>query len=148
MARILVVDDEASVLKLFEAILTRLGHDVVTASSGRTGVEAYRRHRPMATILDLNLPDMHGIEVLTEIRVLDPHAPVLIWTGAATEGLEQEARQRGVAEFLVKGFSLHEFGAALTRVLQQEHRVASAVSPCKQARGRMMPSHDDGPWGH
>jgi len=146
MARILVVDDEASVLNLFEAILTRLGHEVVTASSGRTGVEAYRRHRPMATILDLNLPDMHGIEVLTEIRVVDSHAPVLIWTGSVTEGVEQEARQRGVTEYLVKGFSLHEFGAALTRVLKQDHRAASAESPL-YARGRMMPSHDDGPWG-
>src|SRR5437868_1219711 len=116
MASILVVDDEASVLKLFEAILTRLGHDVVTASSGRTGIEAYRRHRPMATILDLNLPDMNGIEVLTEIKTLDPHAPVLIWTGARTEAWEQQARQQGVTEFLVKGFSLHELGAALTRV--------------------------------
>jgi len=82
----------------------------------------------MATILDLNLPDMHGIEVLTEIRVVDPHAPVLIWTGAGTEGVEQEARHRGVTEYLVKGFSLHEFGAALTRVLQQDHHAASAGS--------------------
>src|SRR4029079_4367624 len=95
MARILVVDDETSVLNLFGAILTRLGHEAVTASRGRTGVEAYRRHRPMATILDLNLPDMHGIEVLTEIRVVDSHAPVLIWTGSVTEGGEPEARARG-----------------------------------------------------
>ena len=129
MARILIVDDEASVLKLFEAILTRLGHDVVTASSGRTGVEAYRRHRPMATILDLNLPDINGIEVLTEIKAVDPHAPVLIWTGAGTEAWEQQARQRGVTEFLVKGFSLHELGAALIRVLKQDHRAVSAALP-------------------
>src|ERR1041384_3240705 len=122
MARSLVVYEQASVLKWFEAILTRLGHVVVTASSGRTGVEAYRRHRPMATILDLGLPDIHGIEVLTEIRLVDPHAPVLIWTGSVTEGVEQDARQRGVTEYLVKGFSLHEFGAALTRVLKQDHR--------------------------
>lgn len=128
MARILVVDDEASVLTLFEAILTRLGHDVVTASSGRAGVEAYRRHRPMATILDPNIPDMDGIEVLTEIQAVDPHAPVLIWTGAGTEAWEQHVRQRGVTEFLMKGFSLHEFGAALIRVLKQDHRAVSAVS--------------------
>lgn len=113
MARILVVDGESMVLKLFEVILKPLGHEVLTASSGRKGVEVYRRHRPKATILDLNLPDMNGIEVLTEIRTVDPHAPVLIWTGADTEGLEREARQRGVTEFLIKGFSLHELGAAL-----------------------------------
>ncbi|MGH7217027.1 MAG: response regulator [Nitrospiraceae bacterium] len=129
MGRILVVDDELMMLNLFELILTRLGHEVVTASSGRTGVEAYRRHRPMVTILDLHLPDMNGIEVLTEIRAVDPRAPVIIWTGAGTEALEQQARQRGVTEFLVKGFSLHELGAALQRVLKQADRTVSAVSP-------------------
>lgn len=129
MARILVVDDEAMVLNLFEATLKRLGHEVLTASSGRKGVETYRRQRPTATILDLNLPDMNGIEVLTEIRAVDPRAPVIIWTGAGTEAEEQQARQRGVTEFLVKGFSLHELGAALKQVLKQEDRTVSAVSP-------------------
>jgi DNA-binding response OmpR family regulator len=113
MARILVVDDEPLVLNLFETILKPLGHEVLTASNGRTGVDVYRRHRPKATILELNLPDINGVEVLTEIRAVDPHAPVLIWTRADTKGLEQEARRQGVTEFLEKGFSLKELGAAL-----------------------------------
>ena len=58
MGRILVVDDESKVLKLFEAILKPLGHEVLTESSGQMGIEAYRLHRPMATILELNLPDI------------------------------------------------------------------------------------------
>jgi DNA-binding response OmpR family regulator len=115
MGRILVVDDESMVCNLFERMLLHLGHEVVTAWNGRTGVEAYRRYRPMATILDLHLPDMNGIEVLTEIRAVDPQAPVIIWTGGDTEGWEYQARQRGVTEFLVKGFSLRELGAALQR---------------------------------
>lgn len=114
MARILVVGDDAMVLNVFEATLTRLGHEVVAASSGRTGIEAYRRHRPMATILDLQLPDMNGIEVLMEmIRAIDPRAPVMIWTGAGTEALKYHAQQRGVTEFLGKGFWLFELGEAL-----------------------------------
>lgn len=114
MARILVVGDEAMVRNVFEATLTRLGHEVVTASSGRQGVEAYRRYRPLATILDLQLPDMNGSEVLMEmIRAVDPRAPIIIWTGSGTEALEHYARQRGVTEFLVKGFSLFKLGEAL-----------------------------------
>ena len=129
MDRILVVDDELTVCKLFEKVLTRLGHEVVVASTGRMGIEAYRQLRPRATILDLHLPDMNGIEVLTEIRVVNPYASVIIWTGAGTEAWEQQARQQGVTEFLVKGFSLHEFGAALQRVLKQTDRSMRAVSP-------------------
>ena len=113
MGKILVVDDESLVLDLLKALLEPRGHEVLTASSGRQGVEVYQRQRPMATILELNLPDMNGVEVLTEIRAVDPHAPVLIWTGADTKGLEQEARQQGVTEFLFKGFSLQELGTAL-----------------------------------
>ena len=71
MGKVLVVDDESIVLNLFKAILEPLGHEVLTVSSGREGVEVYRRHRPMATILELNLPDMNGVEVLTEIRAID-----------------------------------------------------------------------------
>lgn len=104
MGRILVVDDESKVLKLFEAILKPLGHEVLTASSGQKGVEAYRQHRPMATILELNLPDINGV------RAVDPKAPVLIWTDADTKGLEQEARKRGVTE---NQFSLQELSIAL-----------------------------------
>ena len=146
MARILVVDDEAMVVNLFEGILRRLGHEVVAASTGRMGIEAYRRHRPMATILDLHLPDMNGIEVLTEIRAVDPCAPVIIWTGAGTEAWEQQARQRGVTEFLVKGFSLHELGAALQRVLKQADRAVHAALP-SQPRCRTLPSPEDGTRG-
>lgn len=136
MARILVVDDESMVCHLFERLLTRLGHEVVAASTGRTGVEAYRRHRPMATILDLPLPDMNGIEVLTEIRALDPRAPVMIWTGGDAEGWEHRDRQRGVTDFLVKGFSLDELGTALQRDCSRQtvrcrrchHRAHEAVT--------------------
>ena len=145
MAKILVVDDESMVLTVFDVILTRVGHEVVAASSGRAGVEAYRRHRPLATILGLHLPDMNGIEVLTEIRVIDPHAPVMIWTGGGTEAWMHYAWQRGVTEFLVKGFSLHELGAALERVLKQEDRTVPAVSP-SSPRCRTMPSPYDSPW--
>ena len=113
MGRILVVDDESKVLKLFEAILKPLGHEVLTESSGQMGIEAYRLHRPMATILELNLPDINRVEVLTEIRAAEPKAPVLIWTDADTKGLEQEARKRGVTEFLLKQFSLQELSMAL-----------------------------------
>jgi len=113
MARILIVDNESMVLSLFESLLTPLGHEVLTASSGRMGVEVYQRHRPTATILELNLPDINGVEVLTQIRAVNPHAPVLIWTVADTKGLEQEARHRRVTEFLIKGFSPHELSAAL-----------------------------------
>ena len=71
------------------------------------------------TILDLHLPHLNGLAVLTEIRSIDPHAPVIILTGVGTETEEQQARVLGVSEVLRKGYSLHALGETLNRVLNQ-----------------------------
>lgn len=119
MARILVVDDEPMVLDLLQKALTRKGHEVIKADGGRKAIQLFRQDHPDLTILDLNLPDINGIDVLREIRSVDPHTPVIILTGAGTEDLEKQARALGATDFLKKGFSLHELGAALKRVLKQ-----------------------------
>ena len=128
MARILVVDDEPMMLNLLRTILTRLGHEVLMASGGQQAVELFRRDRPQVTILDLNLPDLNGIEVLRQIHGTDPQASVIILTGAGTEAMEKQARQLGVTDFLQKGFSLHGLGEALRRVMKQQNQTAAPTS--------------------
>lgn len=119
MARILVVDDEPSICDLLQTVLARKGHEVVTVQEGRKAFQLFRRDRPDVTILDLRLPDIDGIEVLRQIHAVNPHHPVIILTGRATEADEQQARELGVIEFLQKGFSLHALGEALLRALNQ-----------------------------
>lgn len=128
MARILVVDDEPMMLNLLRTILTRLGHEVLMASGGQQAVELFRRDRPQVTILDLNLPDLNGIEVLRQIHGTDPQASVIILTGAGTEAMEKQARQLGVTDFLQKGFSLHGLGEALRRVMKQPGQTTAPMS--------------------
>ncbi len=122
MARILVIDDEPSMLDHLDRVLRLRGHEVVLAERGRKGVQLFQQEHPHATILDLKMPDMDGLSVLREIRALDPHAPVIILTGFGTEEKERQARELGVTEFLKKDFSLHTLGAALDRVLTQMGR--------------------------
>jgi len=122
MAKILVIDDEPSMLDLLNTVLRRKGHEVILAERGRKGVQLFQQEHPHVTILDLKMPDMDGLAVLREIQTLDPHAPVIILTGFGTEEREREARELGVTEFLQKGFSLHNLGAALDRVLKQMGR--------------------------
>ncbi|MGH7206854.1 MAG: response regulator [Nitrospiraceae bacterium] len=136
MARIRVVDDEPMVLDLLQKALTRKGHEVLTADSGRKAIELFRQDRPDLTILDLNLPDINGIDVLREIRSVDPHAPVIILTGAGTEALENQARALGVTDFLQKGFSLHALGAALNRILKQPGQADPTASGPENPRAR------------
>lgn len=125
MARILAVDDDAKIRDLLGTLLRRKGHQVLTADHGQRGVDLFRRERPDITILDIEMPNMNGIEVLRQIRQIDPQAPVIILTGAGTEAFEKQARELGVTDFLAKGFSLHELGDALKRVMNQPGRPAS-----------------------
>jgi DNA-binding response OmpR family regulator len=117
VANILAVDDDEKIRGLLHVMLGRKGHHVITASYGRKGIELFCRERPHVTILDFEMPDMDGLAVLREIRAVDPQAPVIMLTGAGSDEREKQARELGVTEFLAKGFSLHELGAALNLVL-------------------------------
>ena len=124
MANILAVDDDEKIRELLSTLLRRKGHHVLTASHGQKGIDVFRRERPHVTILDFEMPDMDGLAVLRQIREIDPRAPVIMLTGAGTEAREKQARELGVTDFLAKGFSLHEVGAALNQVLKQPDQVA------------------------
>lgn len=118
MAKVLVIDDEQGIRYLLDTLLSRKGYDVVLAENGRKGLELFRRERPDAVVLDLKMPEMDGMAVLQAIRTIAPQAPVIILTGAGSEERALQARALGVTEFLAKGFSLHELGAALNVVLR------------------------------
>ena len=118
MATILVIDDERLLCDLLQEMLRRHGHEVFTAYSGQEGIQAFQRHRPQFTLLDLHLPDMNGIEALTRIREHNPKAVAMILTGAGSDKLERQARDLGVTDFLIKGLSPEVLIGAVTRALQ------------------------------
>ena len=103
MSKILVVDDEPMVLNLVRTLLWRQGRQVLVAGRGRLAIDMFKEERPDMTILDLNMPDMNGLEVLKRIRAINPCAQVMVFTGAGTEAEERQARALGVTEFLRKG---------------------------------------------
>lgn len=118
MAKILVIDDEPVVRALLEILLSQQGYDVVLADGGWKGLELYRREHPDVVVLDLKMPEMDGVTVLTHLRRLDRTQPVIILTGAATPDTEQQVRALGVTEIVEKEFTLNRLGDALTRLLK------------------------------
>ena len=138
MATILVIDDERMLCDLFQEVLRRQGHEVFTAYSGREGVTAYRQQRPRFTLLDLHLPDMSGIEVLRQIREIDPKGAVMILTGAASDCLEAEARGWGVTDFLIKGLSLDVIVGAVQRATNIPLSPTGASSGSREERSILV----------
>ncbi len=118
MATILVVDDERLVCDLFRTVLHHHGHEVLTAIGGREGIKLFRERRPRFTLLDLNMPEMNGIEVLKQIRETDLQAAVIMMTGHATEDLKNQAFELGVTDFLSKGSSLEALERVMERVMK------------------------------
>ncbi|HEX3204253.1 MAG TPA: response regulator [Nitrospiraceae bacterium] len=120
MARVLVVDDDPLVCTLIRNVLNRRGHEVSIATNGERGVQFFQKHRPAVTVLDLSMPGMNGLEVLKQIRALDPSAPVIVLTGAGATDLEMEVKALGVKDVLYKGSSLR----VLTRTLEEVTRAS------------------------
>jgi CheY-like chemotaxis protein len=127
MAEILVIDDEALVCTLLQIVLTRHGHKVHTANSGREGLEVFRQVRPRFAFLDLYLPDVNGIEVLKQIRRIDPQCAVLILTAAASGKLEQQARDLGATDYLIKGLPVEALLGAVQQATAGPVRSAGAA---------------------
>lgn len=78
--RILVVDDEKNILKLYQAELEDEGYEVVTANSGREALEVFDRENPDLVTLDILMPDMDGIQVLRYLKEKKPAVPVIMLT--------------------------------------------------------------------
>lgn len=116
MIKILIVDDDQMNCDLLQNVFTRHGYIVMSATSGSEGLNLFRKHMPRITILDLRMPGMDGLTVLKEIRAIDPHAPVIVLGGGATEVQENQARALRVTDFIRKGLSLDILVEAVHRI--------------------------------
>ncbi len=118
--RLLLIDDEEVVLDSCLAILDGDEHEVAVASSGAEGLDKVRARAPDLVFVDLKMPGISGLEVLEEIRALDPTVVCIVFTGFATIGSAVEAMKHGAYDFLAKPFTPDEFRAMIRRGL--EHR--------------------------
>ena len=116
--RLLLIDDEEVVLDSCLAILEGSGHEVATAMSGAEGLDKVGAWAPDLVFVDLKMPGMSGMEVLEEVRALDPTIVCIVFTGFATIATAVEAMQRGAYDFLPKPFTPDEFRSMLRRGLE------------------------------
>ncbi|MCS6865206.1 MAG: response regulator [Gemmataceae bacterium] len=114
----LVADDEPTVRRVGELLLSQLGFHVVAASNGQEAVELFRVHaeRVQLVLLDVTMPVMDGLEVLAAIRQMSRDVPVLLCSGYAAEAIPETATTHGSTGFLQKPFTRRELQAALAQV--------------------------------
>ena len=113
---VLVIEDDPSVAGLLRAVLEGEGHDVLWHKSGRDGLAAARTLRPQMVLLDLGLPDTHGLDVLRALKA-DPKTeaiPVVIVSAVAA--LTDERALAGAAAVVPKPFDIDALLGQLGRV--------------------------------
>ncbi len=126
MTKILVVDDDPSLLKALRIGLTARGEEVLTAHTGTEAIDQVALAAPDLVILDLGLPDMDGIEVCRRIRAFST-VPVVVLSAYGDEGRKVEALDGGADDFVTKPFGMAELEARL--------RVALRHAAARQAGG-------------
>jgi CheY-like chemotaxis protein len=85
MPRILVVDDEAGVCSVIQLLLARQGYAVTTMTNGRAALEAVRRDEYAAALIDLNLAEIDGIEIIRAALSARPDMPIVMMSGMVVE---------------------------------------------------------------
>src|SRR4051794_4932214 len=127
MARLLVVDDEAQIVMALTRGLEREGYDVDVSRNGLDAVSLAASGAPDLIVLDLNLPDIDGIEVLRRIRSWSG-VPVLILSGDGEEERKIAALDEGADDYLEKPFSLGELRARVRALLRRAGVTADSAS--------------------
>jgi two-component system OmpR family response regulator len=102
MVRILVVDDEVEVCSVLRDFLTVKGFEAYTALDGQTAITKVKDIRPHIVLLDIIMPGMGGIEVLKEIKRVDPSVAVIMVTGVRDDELGRRTFELGAYDYITK----------------------------------------------
>jgi len=136
MKTILIIDDMAFCRELFSLALRREGYEVLTAGSGREGMQLMQSHKPDLVMLDVMMPDLDGIATLRMIRATPDikHIPVFVLTADEDRERIRQARQIGVQAYILKSQFLLE--TTLDRIREIVGEIETA--PLETVTGRAV----------
>ena len=118
--KVLVVDDKQMMRDSVGATLQRAGYGIVAAADGNAALDAVGRHRPVAVVTDLKMPEMDGLELLTRLRQADDQLPVVLMTAYGTIDDAVRAMKEGAFDFIQKPFDNEQLVMVVHRAV--EHR--------------------------
>jgi two-component system, OmpR family, KDP operon response regulator KdpE len=132
--RILIVDDEPSILAAMAPLLRARGYEVITATTGHAAIDAVDRHAPQLVVLDLGLPDLAGVDVCRQIRE-GRTTPILILSARGAEADKVAALDAGADDYVTKPFSTEELLARVRAALRRSE--PGAVTTGQISRGNL-----------
>jgi DNA-binding response OmpR family regulator len=125
MARVLLVDDEEHIRRLYTEELSEEGHEVFTMASGHNLLNRIDSLQPEAVVLDIKLVDYDGLELLQDIRNLYYDLPVILCT--AYDTYKDDPKSMAADYYVVKSFDLSELKMAIYRAIAADNSIRLTV---------------------
>ncbi len=135
MTKVLIIDDERSILAAFEALLVGRGYEVITAERAEIAADLVESAKPSVVVMDIHTPGMSGLDALEFIKRRNPRLPVIIITGYGTMETAIEATKRGAFDYQLKPLEpetvldLIERALAMERSMSREVTLGNAAPP-------------------
>ncbi len=120
--KILIADDEQQIVSTLEELSRRLGLDVNSATDGAMALQEYQNFRPDIVVLDICMPGMNGLAVLSKIRALDPECPVILISGYQHYKHIMESRKLVPDGFIMKPFRLKTIAQQILGLLDRKEK--------------------------
>ena len=136
MPKVLLVDDELTMVQMVADLLRQEGHEVFPFTNGQAAAAALSTHAPELVITDLYFDKTrpHGLEILKKARELVPPAVVIVITGFASVETAKEAMKNGAFDYLQKPFKVDEFKLCVQRALSYNAAISETVYLRKQLK--------------
>ena len=120
---VLIIEDEHAISNFICRALTASDYKAIPAASGREGLSLFFSHTPDLVLLDLGLPDIDGLEVLSQLRDLPYEIPILIISARDREAEKVKALDMGADDYIVKPFGVSELLARIRTALRRADRL-------------------------
>ena len=118
--KLLAIDDDVDFAEGLALALELEGYEVDIASTGRAGVEAAKKLKYAAILIDIGLPDINGVDALGEIRRHDPGARCFLLTGFSADHILEQGIDAGAVEILTKPIEIEELLRKIAAILDSD----------------------------
>jgi len=136
MSSILIVDDLESIHDMLDAVIQPIGYNTTFAIDGPTGLQKFKEHRPDITLVDIEMKPMNGVELLKELKRIDPQAIVIMMSGHANTENAMDSLKNGAFDYLTKPFKVDQLVSAINRAKTMRTELANA----NKAKAKSTPS--------
>ena len=129
MAKIVIIDDEAAVLKMMSQLFERLGHETYAFQTGTEGMAFIRRNTPEILIVDLKIGDMDGLDIIQQCHIQYSELAIIMVTGYGSVKVAVDAMKYGAFDYLSKPFELDDLQRIINRAVSTGTQAGKKEDP-------------------